>query len=166
MYGPGTLTVSLAPLTATVTGTLDNGGSPVFTPSYSGFANGEDSSVVSGTLTCDTNATSTSPGGPGYTIDNCGGLSASNYIGLAGPVLARGQHEHPHPAQRRPQRQNHRHRRTHQHPRRRVERRPVTNHQPPNQPRRRSRPRQDSNLRPSDLKVTTNAGLLAVAEGD
>jgi hypothetical protein len=78
-YAPATLNVTPAPLTATVSGTLTNGGTPAFTASYSGFVNGEGSSAVTGTLACATNATATSTPGPGYTISNCTGPATPNY---------------------------------------------------------------------------------------
>ncbi len=74
----GQLTVSPAPLTATVSGTQVVGGSPTYTASYSGFVNGDAASVVTGTLSCTTNATSSSPVGT-YSISNCSGLSSPNY---------------------------------------------------------------------------------------
>src|SRR5262249_33868705 len=49
-----------------------------FQATYEGFVNGEDGSVVSGTLTCSTDATAVSPIGT-YSISNCSGLSAANY---------------------------------------------------------------------------------------
>ncbi len=68
-----------APLTATITGSQTYGGTALlYTPSDTGLVNNETPSVVSGTLTCSTNATATSPVGS-YTISNCSGLTASNY---------------------------------------------------------------------------------------
>ena len=75
----GTLTVTAAPLTATA----DNqsrpygGTNPVWTVSYSGFVNGENASVVSGTLVGGTSAQAGSPVG-NYPI-TVSGLAASNY---------------------------------------------------------------------------------------
>ena len=74
-----TLTVDTAPLTATVSGSQVYGGSPSFTAVYSGFVNGQNSSVVTGSLSCSTNANASSAVGGGYTISNCSGLSAANY---------------------------------------------------------------------------------------
>src|SRR5207249_1042829 len=74
-----TLTVDTAPLTATVSGSQVYGGSPSFTAVYSGFVNGQNSSVVTGSLSCSTNANASSAVGGGYTIINCSGLSAANY---------------------------------------------------------------------------------------
>ncbi|HEV3264298.1 MAG TPA: putative Ig domain-containing protein [Acidimicrobiales bacterium] len=79
VYTGGALTVSPAALTATVTGTQPVGGTPTFTPAYSGFVLGQGPSVVTGTLACTTSATASSPVGTGYTISNCSGLSSANY---------------------------------------------------------------------------------------
>ena len=46
----------------------------------SGLVNDDDASVVSGTLTCATNATRTSPVGAGYLVSGCSGLTAENYV--------------------------------------------------------------------------------------
>ena len=79
VYVPGTLTVSPATLTATVGGTQPFGGTPTFTATYTGFVNGQTSSLVTGTLTCSTDATPSSPTGTGYSISACSGVSAPNY---------------------------------------------------------------------------------------
>jgi len=64
-----------APLTVTVTGSQTFGGTNiVYLPSYSGFAVGDTSSIVTGTLSCSTNATAASPPGSGYTVSSCSGL--------------------------------------------------------------------------------------------
>src|SRR5207245_2540484 len=55
------------------------GGSPSYTAVYSGFVNGQNSSVVTGSLSCSTNADASSPVGGGYTISGCSGLSSANY---------------------------------------------------------------------------------------
>lgn len=74
-----TMTVTRAPLGVSVSGTQPFAGAPVFTPTYSGLVNGDGASVVSGTLTCQTNATAASPPGGGFSISACSGLSATNY---------------------------------------------------------------------------------------
>jgi hypothetical protein len=78
IFYDGQLTVSPAPLTATVSGTQVVGGTPAYTASYSAFVNGDTPSVVTGTLSCTTSATPSSPVGD-YTISNCSGLSSPNY---------------------------------------------------------------------------------------
>ena len=65
------------PLTVTVNGTQPVGGTPTFTATYSGFVNGDTLSVVTGTLSCTTSATTSSLPGP-YPILSCSGLSAPN----------------------------------------------------------------------------------------
>ena len=103
VYVPGTLTVTPAPLTATVTGTQPLGGSPTFTATYTGFVLGQNSSVVSGALSCSTSATAASPVGTGYTISNCSGPSASNYaISYSYGTLTVHQSPRPSPAAPRP----------------------------------------------------------------
>ena len=79
VYLPQSIAVSPAPLQATVTGTQPFGGTPVYSATYSGFVNGQGSSVVAGSLACSTSAGPTSPTGPGYSISACSGLSAANY---------------------------------------------------------------------------------------
>jgi len=77
-----TITVVPRPIAVTVTGTQLYGGTPVYTPSYSGVSwVGTDSpSVVTGKLVCSTTATASSPvAGNPYTISGCSGLSAANY---------------------------------------------------------------------------------------
>ncbi len=75
----GTLTVNPAVLT----GAADNKSraygatNPVFTATYSGFVNGEDASVIGGTLTGSSPATTSSPAGS-YSI-SISGQSAANY---------------------------------------------------------------------------------------
>jgi alpha-tubulin suppressor-like RCC1 family protein len=78
-----TLTVSKAPLTVTADNKSRHYGqsNPTFTVSYSGFVNGETSSVLSGSPACTTTATITSTvAGSPYSI-SCtpGTLSATNY---------------------------------------------------------------------------------------
>src|SRR5208283_206623 len=78
-YTNGTLTVLPAMLTgmADVKSRLYGAVNPPFTVSYSGFVNGQDSSVVTGTLGGSTPATTNSPVGS-YPI-SVGGQSAPNY---------------------------------------------------------------------------------------
>jgi uncharacterized repeat protein (TIGR02543 family) len=73
-----TVTVSKPTIAITASShTVAFGGSvPTITPSYSGFVNGEDSSVVSG-LTCSTSYTTTTS--VGTTTSTCSGAIASNY---------------------------------------------------------------------------------------
>ncbi len=80
-YAYGAFTVNPAPLTATVIGSQTYGGTNIsFSVSnYAGFVSPDTASVVSGTLTCSSNATNTSPVGSGYTVSACSGLTASNY---------------------------------------------------------------------------------------
>lgn len=92
-YVAGTTTIAKAPLTVTASGgaVVYGGAAPTITPSYSGFVNGEDASVVSGTacapvppIKVPTATTSCS----GTTADNY----APNYVGgqlsvTAAPLL-------------------------------------------------------------------------------
>ena len=90
-YQDGALTFNSASVTVAVSGSQVYGGSPVFTPDYSSsvFAAGDDSSVVSGVLSCTTDATAASAVGSGYAVSDCSGLSASNYdIGYSYGLLA------------------------------------------------------------------------------
>ena len=79
----GILTISSATLTVTANNTNRSYGAvnPVFTASYSGFAAGDDSSVLSGSPSLTTTATTNSPvAGSPYTISAAQGtLSAANY---------------------------------------------------------------------------------------
>jgi hypothetical protein len=78
-YVPGTLTITSAPLTITaynasrVYGTAN----PAFSATYAGFVNGDSASALTGTLSCSTTATVSSPTGT-YPI-SCSGLSSTNY---------------------------------------------------------------------------------------
>ncbi len=77
-----TITVLPRRIVVTVTGTQPYGGTPVYTPSYSGvsWVGSDGPAVVTGALTCSTNATASSPvAGNPYTISGCSGLSAANY---------------------------------------------------------------------------------------
>ncbi len=73
------LTIAPAPLTVTANDWArpTNVANPTFGASYSGFVLGEDRQSLSGTLSCTTIATTTSP--PGTYPITCGGLSAPNY---------------------------------------------------------------------------------------
>ncbi|MDQ4132662.1 MAG: hypothetical protein M3179_05510 [Actinomycetota bacterium] len=80
-YAGGGVTVAPRSITVHVTGTQPYGASPSFTPDYSstGWAGSDGPSVVSGALTCSTDAGPTTPAGSSYAISNCSGLSATNY---------------------------------------------------------------------------------------
>lgn len=86
-YVDGSLTVGPAPLAVNVPSATMTAGSavPALTPTITGFANGENASVVSGAASCTTTATSAS--GPGTYPVTCttGDLSAADYtFGIAG----------------------------------------------------------------------------------
>jgi hypothetical protein len=78
-YTAGSVTVGTAPLTITAPSTTINAGSaiPTFSPTYSGFVNGQTASSLTTQPTCTTTATSSSPAGT-YPI-NCSGSVDSNY---------------------------------------------------------------------------------------
>jgi hypothetical protein len=80
-YSYGLLAVTQKPITVNVTGTQVYGGSPGFTPHFNAgdFVSPDTSSVVGGTLSCSTSATSSSPVATGYSISACEGLAATNY---------------------------------------------------------------------------------------
>jgi hypothetical protein len=77
-YVAGAVTVLPAAVTVTASnGTMTYGGTPpTITPSYAGFENGQDSSVVSG-ISCSAGATAASP--VGSYASSCSGASAANY---------------------------------------------------------------------------------------
>src|SRR5262249_6884702 len=79
IYQAGTLTISPAALIITANDAIKvlNAPNPPFSASYSGFANGETPASLTGTLSCTTTATTTSPVGS-YPI-SCSGQSSSNY---------------------------------------------------------------------------------------
>jgi hypothetical protein len=79
VYVPGTVTVTGAPLTITASSaTMTDGGIvPAITPSYGGFVNGQNSSVLTTQPTCTTTATSASA--PGNYPSSCTGAVALNY---------------------------------------------------------------------------------------
>ncbi len=85
---PGTFTVNTAVLTATATGSQTYGGTNQrFTPSYSGFVNGDGPGVVGGTPLFSTTATASSPVSGSYTASvKVSGLSAANYTFVAGAL--------------------------------------------------------------------------------
>ena len=74
-----TMVVTAAPLSVGVSGTQSYGGSAIYTPTFSGFVNGDSASVVTGTLNCQTNATAASHPAGGFSISACSGLTATNY---------------------------------------------------------------------------------------
>jgi len=81
-YSYGNLTVTPKPITVAVSGTRVYGGSPSYTPNYTNtaFENGDTAeSVVTGSLSCTTDSTTTSTVGTGYHVTSCSGLSAPNY---------------------------------------------------------------------------------------
>ena len=86
----GTLTVGRAALTVSANNTnrIYGATNPVFTASYSGFVNGDSTTVLSGVPSLTTSATASSPAGT-YVITNTPGvLSATNYtIGYSNGVL-------------------------------------------------------------------------------
>lgn len=77
----GTLTVNPAPLTISPTpnpATMTYGGPlPTLTPSYSGFVAGQGPANLTGTATCSTTATASSPVGAYTSI--CAGATSTNY---------------------------------------------------------------------------------------
>ena len=78
-YQAGTLTITAAPLTikANDATKLLNAPNPAFSVTYTGFVNGDTAASLTGTLSCTTSATTTSPVGS-YPI-TCSGQSSSNY---------------------------------------------------------------------------------------
>lgn len=80
VYNLGSVTVNPAPLTITASGaTFTYGHSvPAINPIYSGFVNGESSSVLTAQPTCSTTATSTSS--VGSYPSSCSGATAANYL--------------------------------------------------------------------------------------
>ncbi len=80
-YVAGQLTITPAPLTITANNATRPYGqaNPVFTATYSGFVNGETPSVLSGTLSCTSNATPSSPVSISSYAINCSGQSSTNY---------------------------------------------------------------------------------------
>jgi len=87
--GSGTFSVAQAPLTITANNATRPYGAnnPAFSASFSGFVNGDTSSVLAGLLGCTTNAVTSSPVGI-YPI-MCAGLSSPNYaIGFLNGTLS------------------------------------------------------------------------------
>jgi hypothetical protein len=77
--GLGPNHIESAPLTVAVNGTQPVGGAPTYTVTYSGFLNGDTVSIVTGMLSCNTDATTSSSAGS-YAINSCTGLSVTgNY---------------------------------------------------------------------------------------
>jgi hypothetical protein len=76
-----TLTVNKAPLTVTANNTSKAQGTanPAFTASYATFVNGDTASVVSGSPSFTTTATTSSPAGTYPIVPSLGTLSAANY---------------------------------------------------------------------------------------
>jgi PKD repeat protein len=77
-----TITLVHDPIAVTAAGTQVYGGRPMYTASYAGVAwvGSDGPSVVSGTLSCSTAATSSSKvSGNPYVISSCSGLNAANY---------------------------------------------------------------------------------------
>ena len=84
------VTVNKTTLTVTATGLLIYGSDPsnaVYTASYTGFVGSDTNSVVSGNATFSTDATATDYIGNEYyaRIEDLSGLSADNYVFVAGP---------------------------------------------------------------------------------
>jgi len=79
-YVNGTVSVGQALLTVTASNgsqTYGDAAPPAITPSYSGFVNGQNASVLSAAATCSANVTATSPAGT-Y-ASTCSGAAAPNY---------------------------------------------------------------------------------------
>ncbi len=68
-----------AGLAVTVTGSQIYGGEPTYSVIYEGLLEGDDATEVTGTVSCTTDATATSPVGDGYTVTDCSGLSSVDY---------------------------------------------------------------------------------------
>jgi hypothetical protein len=85
-YVPGSITIAKAPLTVTAPTVTITAGEPIpaLTPTLTGFANGETlaTSDVTGTASCTTTATATSPAGT-YPITCTAGTLASNDYSFA-----------------------------------------------------------------------------------
>jgi hypothetical protein len=80
-FVPGALSITSAALKVTANNATRPFGqaNPAFTGSFQGFVNGDGPSAISGTLACNSPATSTSSvSGSPYAI-NCSGVSSSNY---------------------------------------------------------------------------------------
>ena len=78
--GAGGFTVNRAPLTISASSpTSTYGTTPVVTPLYSGFKNGDSASSLSVPPTCGTTATSSDPPSPPTYPSSCSGASDSNY---------------------------------------------------------------------------------------
>jgi hypothetical protein len=79
-YVPGTITIGASPLTITASnGAMTYGGVvPAITPSFAGFVNGQNSSVLTAQPVCSTTATATS--NVGTYASSCSGAAAANYV--------------------------------------------------------------------------------------
>ena len=77
----GTLVVNPAPLTITASSAamIYGGAVPAITPSYSGFVLGQGPANLTGTVTCSTNATSTSPVNGNPYPSSCLGATSTDY---------------------------------------------------------------------------------------
>jgi hypothetical protein len=79
-YVDGVVTVNKAPLTITAAdSTAPYGAVPTVTPSYSGFVNGENSSVLLTPPVCTSNTTVTTSAGVYPARSTCSGATATNY---------------------------------------------------------------------------------------
>ena len=78
-YGPGSVTITPAPLSVTASsGSMTYGGTaPTITPTYAGFVNGDGAASLSSAPTCSTTADSTSS--VGTYSSSCSGASDANY---------------------------------------------------------------------------------------
>jgi len=85
-----TANVTFAPAILTVTasaGTMTYGGTPpTVTALYSGFVNGDTSSVLTQKAICATNVTSTTGAGTAFGADTCSGAAAANYTPMYLPA--------------------------------------------------------------------------------
>src|SRR5262249_50633612 len=78
-YDLGSVVIGQKSATANIAATQTYGGSPTYSViNVSGLVNGDQSSVLNGSLACTTTATSSSGVGS-YPITGCSGLSAANY---------------------------------------------------------------------------------------
>ncbi len=78
-----TVQVTPAPLTVSVSGSQTYGGSPSWSDSISGLVDGDASTVVTGTLTCQSTATPNSAVGSTPVITSCSGLGAPSYYSIS-----------------------------------------------------------------------------------
>ena len=80
-FVPGTLSITPVSLTVSASDASRQYGhaNPAFTASYSGFVNGDGPSALTGTLSCSTTATASSPVSGGPYLIVCSGLNSNNY---------------------------------------------------------------------------------------